>query len=126
MNFKFSWWNKIDCKMVDFEFSDVYGGKIEFGHLNFTIDDCDVMQFTGLQDKNGIDIYTGDILGGYIFGAVMWCDNGLTFAFEFGGECSCYKCSGDAQLNDYDKCDLEVIGNIHQNKNLLDNIQVFS
>lgn len=63
---KFRWWNTYDCKMVDFNFDDIYGGKIEFGALNFHLDSAFVMEFTGLQDSKGIDIYFGYVV--YIAG----------------------------------------------------------
>ena len=84
----------------------------------FEIEDCILMQFTGLQDKTGVDIYEGDILGGYPHGSVIskWDNNYACF--------SCY----DFEDNDYglfanelDNCKdaWEVVGNIYENPELL-------
>ncbi len=79
-----------------------------------------VMQFTGLHDKNGKEIYEGDIViwhYGYLWWnkgpgqekfTVEWDDGGFNF-FEpdAAGELSRWP----------DQC--EVIGNIHENADLL-------
>lgn len=66
--------------------------------------DWKVMQYTGLKDKNGVDIYEGDILEREF--------DGFRFEVKFrhGMFCACQ--------NTNDK--FEVIGNIYENPELLE------
>ena len=70
-----------------------------------------VGQFTGLHDKNGKEIYEGDIV-----------------RYDMGGECEVSYCIGGgfagfdlspAFHNGHQLKDVEVIGNIHDNPELL-------
>lgn len=71
-----------------------------------------LMQFTGLQDRNGKDIYEGDILQDSYYGKpqyVRWNDTipGFGMSFKTG-----------ATTNIPGNC--EIIGNIHENPELLE------
>ena len=76
-------------------------------------------QFTGLQDKNGVDIYEGDILlipnAGFKFNFVVGFD-------ENQGSFRCRLTTSDDYYSEHiygvDNC--KVIGNIYQNPELLE------
>jgi uncharacterized phage protein (TIGR01671 family) len=78
-------------------------------------------QYTGLKDKNGKEIYEGDILGGIWEGAyIAWCDECKQFQYHISTN-ECMACLGDVHWYELVEDDgkLEVIGNIHENKELL-------
>lgn len=75
-----------------------------------------IMQFTGLKDKNGKEIYEGDIIAtkqrDVKFEVVMgWSDDYGTWGW-------CFKSRGKQWAADKAK-GLEVIGNIYENPELL-------
>lgn len=86
------------------------------------IDPDTVGQFTGLHDKNGKEIYEGDIVR---FNQKFLIENTLLVCYEYshrGGFSLCtkdgyYSMFGEAWLEPF-YC--EVIGNIHDNKELLE------
>lgn len=71
-----------------------------------------VRQFTGLKDKNGKDIYEGDILDDNII--VIWRKDLASFALKKDGWMYDHY-FGEA----VDPGNTEIIGNIHQNPDLL-------
>ena len=86
--------------------------------------DIDLMQCTGLKDKNSKLIYEGDILGGtYGNLYVHYCDNCKQFELK-ANDYGCMACEGDIHwcevVESEDENELEVIGNIYENPELLE------
>ena len=125
---KFRCWDMIDKKwMFGYDYKNLGGfsliGEIVlFGQLN-TIslerwNDVAIMQFTGLKDKNGIEIYEGDILSN----GVEWCNAEIKFdkgCFMWNNEPIGFNGDDDGYTYSPPSTWGEVIGNIYEHPNLL-------
>lgn len=105
------WKNGVECVRCG-AYSGEYTAK-EMHDSEITKDtfipNADWEQFTGLRDKNGKEIYEGDIVNSSYFmrpgvRVVSWEDGGDD-AYVWHGY-------------PFDGCDVEVIGNIHENPEL--------
>jgi uncharacterized phage protein (TIGR01671 family) len=79
-----------------------------------------LMQYTGLKDKNGKEIYEGDICLINIWFGELYSKGKLPIVFKkgiFGYELYCG--SGDYQMMELDGHE-EIIGNIYENPELLE------
>lgn len=100
----------------------IYGSRPHFidehNDLHLT-EECVLMQYTGLKDKNGVDIYEGDIIkyGKNIF-LIVYSENIASFTVDFkrtDKKVNCYP-----NVNKGTMLSAEVIGNIYTNKELLE------
>ena len=135
---KFRVWNKTDNEYINLEKTEYLISLDDNGDIKTFIQDLNddgniylysdqnnfvIEQFTGIQDKNGKDIYEGDIVTwGYANCAVEFGELDITSEdcierYMYGRKTgkSNIDCADDSIDN---KC--EVIGNIHQNKELID------
>lgn len=96
---KFRWWNGV--RMVQNEYLRVLAKNLKNGK------DGEYMQFTGLKDCNGVEVFDGDILRNISWGGVTI----EPFAVEWNDELTGYDIGHSGNY--------EVIGNIHENPELL-------
>ena len=104
-------------------------------HINIQPKDCVLMQYTGLKDKNGKEIYEGDLcrsdVDGWIYGNITPISfyNG-SFCAELAYDMTLiplFDMDKVYDLKDYPRNqekslwikDFEIIGNIHDNPELL-------
>lgn len=114
---KFRAWDSISKKLYNWETIRVTPLYDFMTYDHYTLD-----QFIDLADKNGKEIYEGDILkvDSHFFGDLHV--NGFCGVVKY--EDAMYSIHGIMGWNELDKSEIEnknivVIGNIHQNKDLL-------
>ena len=122
---KFRAWDKklktmLDVSLIDFKKRVLVGEHWEFGETNFIgFDEIRLMQSTGLKDKNGEEIFEGDIVDYKGRKAVVkWHGSYASFIYRFVDELQERKSEWKPLYLAY--YHFEVIGNIYENKELLD------
>jgi len=111
---KFRAWHKENKSFIGFWGYGCYmyeNGQIYSGNMNIT-NRIELLQFTGLKDKNNIEIFEGDLVkfGDKIF-QIKWSRLLVGFVGKINNEHELFACYQDLY---------EVIGNIYENPELLE------
>lgn len=118
---KFRAWHAESQEMVNFSNEKLCTDEYQRAHLAGLMAGKygDVlMQFTGLLDANGVEIYEGDILNSDYFSGnleIYYCEEIASYLFK-----SSAINGGFAGFHQYESKNFAVIGNIYQNQEPLE------
>ena len=113
---KFRAWNK-NRKDWEGNFSITENGSFQRLGIGQNQDFVEIMQYTGLKDKNGKEIYEGDILSPGLR-EVSWQQGGYSMGDGWYTESHELQ-TGYWTLSKTQTEDAEIIGNIYENKDFL-------
>lgn len=112
-----AWYTPFKGKTIGQEMKYGQAGRL-ITHAEMAPDKYVLMQSTGLRDKNGVEMFEGDIV------KTLEVDSGVTFStikFEEGAFCIDYKNLGtEFEFLYFADSHLEVVGNIWENSGLLE------
>ena len=115
---KFRAWDKENEEMYDVAMIDVETGEVAYTdhptgyNADALLEQVELMQYTGLKDKNGKEIYEGDILKD--------CDTREIKTVIWHKNCFILRDTKGFYQWTYFEDEHEVIGNIYENPELLE------
>ena len=140
MRYKFRAWLKQEKKMVEVEEINFTYKEVRFKdyktpftkpiEVNVLFEDIELIPYTGKSDVHDVDICVGDIVkvhyeyesyNGYVEGSTLcivkyvdeWCR--IIYQYLYDKDGNYYS------VEDLDMNDVEIVGNIYENKELLEN-----
>ncbi len=123
---KFRAWDKNKNKMyqvrgINFDNEDLWLKINETQIMGANLFEVELMQYTGLKDKNGKEIYKGDILQFYNDVDYIIKPGYAKVVFKDGAFCCKHFKYGTEYLANMDMSDMDitVVGNIYENPELL-------
>lgn len=121
---KFRAWEKEREKMIPFDRLVIFGDQMFSQAIQCWQKAYEIMQFTGLKDKNGVEIYEGDIVK-VVFDEIHKSIHQVKWGGEYDYPAFDLDPDLEVEANGLQHCvvtgeaTIEVIGNIYENPGLL-------
>lgn len=109
---KFRAWDCYNKKMIHHSYHDGRGWMLQANNPHFIL-----MQYTGLHDKNGKEIYEGDVIRIWYYTGHGTIRNESCGPIYFNRGAFTTK---EGPIGEYDDTEVEIIGNIYEHPELLE------